>query len=316
VATLTALTRHHLLFAELAVHRDPDDPATLAPLLAAAADSGSSPADFVALLQLLTESDSQATGPAVWSPWREALYRELGHRAQAVLAGGRGSAESPQGAGTEAAADLALAAQAAAAPDRIAVHAVAPGSAGIGRIDVAVPDQVGVLALTAGVLTLRHVHVLAAELAIAHAEGTAFAVQRWTVAAEYGELPDLMRLRMDLRGATAGSLQLGERLAARDAERAANRRQRPDTPPPSVRVLASASDTATVLEVRAEDTPGLLHRIAAAIADTGADIARARIATLGPQAVDVFYLKPGTEPAAIGASAAEELVGAVRAALS
>ena len=316
VATLTALTRHHLLFAELAVHRDPDDPATLAPLLAAAADSGSSPADYVALLQLLTESDSQATGPAVWSPWREALYRELGHRAQAVLAGERGLAEPPQGAGTEAAADLALAAQAAAAPDRIAVRAVAPGSAGIGRIDVAVPDQVGVLALTAGVLTLRRVHVLAAELAIAHAEGMAFAVLRWTVAAEYGELPDLMRLRTDLRGATAGSLQLGERLAARDAERAANRRQRPDTPPPSVRVLASASDTATVLEVRAEDTPGLLHRIAAAIAGTGADIARARIATLGPQAVDVFYLKPGTEPAAIGASAAEELVGAVRAALS
>jgi [protein-PII] uridylyltransferase len=316
-ATLTALTRHHLLFAELAVHRDPDDPATLAPLLAAAADSGTSPADYVALLQLLTESDSQATGPAVWSPWREALYRELGHRAQAVLAGSAAPAEAARGAGGEAvAADRELAAQAAAAADRIAVRAVAPGSGGIGRIDVAVPDQVGVLALVAGVLTLRHVHVLGAELAIAHAAEEAFAVQRWTVAAEYGELPDLMRLRMDLRGARSGSLQLAERLATRDAERAANRRQRPDTPPPSVRVLASASDTATVLEVRAEDTPGLLHSIAAAIAATGADIARARIATLGPQAVDVFYLKPGAETAgAAGAACAEELVGAVRAAL-
>lgn len=315
-ATLTALTRHHLLFAELAVHRDPDDPATLAPLLAAAADSGTSPADYVVLLQLLTESDSQATGPAVWSPWREALYRELGHRAQAVLAGSAALVEATQGADAEAAADRELAAQAAAAPDRIAVRAVAPGSGGIGRIDVAVPDQVGVLALVAGVLTLRHVHVLGAELAIAHAGETAFAVQRWTVAAEYGELPDLVRLRTDLRGARTGSLQLAQRLATRDAERGAHRRQRPDTPPPSVRVLASASDTATVLEVRAEDTPGLLHRIAAAIAATGADIARARIATLGPQAVDVFYLKPGTQAAGgVGAACAEELVGAVRAAL-
>jgi [protein-PII] uridylyltransferase len=315
VATLTALTRHHLLFAELAVHRDPDDPATLAPLLAAAADSGTGPADYVALLQLLTEADSQATGPAVWSPWREALYRELGHRAHAVLAGEAPPAETGQGTDTVAEADLALAARAAAAPDRIAVHAVAPGSEGIGRIDVVMPDQLGVLALVAGVLTLRHVHVLAAELVVAHAEGAAFAVQRWTVAAEYGELPDLVRLRTDLRGAQAGSLRLAERLASRDAERTANRRRRPGTPPPSVRLLASASDTATVLEVRAEDTPGLLHRIASAIADSGADIARARIATLGPEAVDVFYLKPGTATEAVGGGVAEELVAGVRGAV-
>lgn len=323
-ATLTALTRHHLLFAELAVHRDPDDPATLAPLLAAAADSGTGPADYVALLQLLTEADSQATGPAVWSPWREALYRGLGHRAQAVLAGEAGAPSAsgdPAGgaaAGSAAAdaADRALAVQAAAAPDRIAVHAVAPGSAGIGRIDVAIPDQVGALALVAGVLTLRHVHVLAAELGTAEAEGARFAVQRWTVAAEYGELPDLMRVRTDLRSARAGALKLAERLATRDEERAAYRKQRPDTPPPSVRVLPSASETSTVLEVRAEDTPGLLHRIAAAIAGTGADIDRARIATLGPQAVDVFYVNPVTAAEAMGTAAAEELVAAVRGALA
>lgn len=329
VATLSALTRHHLLFAELAVHRDPDDPATLAPLLAAAADSGTGPADFVALLQVLTESDSQATGPAVWSPWREALYRQLGHRAQAVLAGDRApggglraggaeagslAARSAQDADAEAEADRELAAQAAAAPDRIAIRALAPGGAGIGRIDVALPDQVGVLALVAGVLTLRHVRVLAAELALAHAGGEAYAVQRWTVAAEYGELPDLVRLRTDLRGARTGSLPLAERLAGRDRERAGQRKQRPDTPP-SVRVLASASDTATVLEVRAEDTPGLLHRIAAAISGTGADIERARIATLGPQAVDVFYLRLGNVAEAVGAAGAEELVAAVRAAV-
>ena len=85
-----------------------------------------------------------------------------------------------------------------------------------------------------------------------------------------------------------------------------------------MRVLPSASETATVLEVRAEDTPGLLYRIAAAISSTGADIARARIATLGPQAVDVFYLSPGTEATeaeAVGDASAEELVEAVRAAV-
>ena len=314
VATLTALTRYHLLFAELAVHRDPTDPATLAPLLAAAEESGTSPADFVALLQLLTEADSQATGPAVWSPWRAALYGELGVRAQAVLAG-----ESTPGAQADADhdADLALAGQAAAAPDSIAVQAVAPGSAGIGRIDVAIPDQVGVLALVAGVLTLRHVRVLAADLSSAETGGKQYAVQRWTVAAEYGLLPDLVRLRMDLRAARNGSLDIVARLATRDEERASYRRPRPGTPPPTVRMLPSASRTATVLEVRAEDTPGLLHRIAAAIAATGADIERARIATLGPQAVDVFYLTPGPGAGTlVGGAVDAELVAVVDAALS
>jgi [protein-PII] uridylyltransferase len=315
VATLTALTRYHLLFAELAVHRDPTDPATLAPLLEAAEESGTSPADFVALLQLLTEADSQATGPAVWSPWRAVLYRELGLRAQAVLAG-KPTSTAQSAADHEA--DLVLAARAAAAPDSIAVHAVAPGSAGIGRIDVAIPDQVGVLALVAGVLTLRHVRVLAAELSSTETAGRQYAVQRWTVAAEYGQLPDLVRLRTDLRSARTGSLDIGSRLATRDEERASYRRQRPDTPPPTVRLLPSASETATVLEVRAEDTPGLLHRIAAAIAGTGADIERARIATLGPQAVDVFYLTPdeAADETAVGGAIDEELVEAVNAALS
>ena len=313
VATLTALTRYHLLFAELAVHRDPTDPATLSPLLAAAAESGTSPADFVALLQLLTEADSQATGPAVWSPWREVLYRELGSRAQAVLAGE--PAPSMQ-SDADHDADLALAGQAAAAPDSLSVHAVAPGGAGVGRIDVAIPDQVGVLALVAGVLTLRHVRVLAAELSSAETGGRQYAVQRWTVAAEYGQLPDLVRLRTDLRGARAGTLDIAARLATRDEERASYRRQRPGTAPPTVRLLPSASRTATVLEVRAEDTPGLLHRIAAAIAATGADIEQARIATLGPQAVDVFYLAPGgAAETAVGGAIDEELVAAVHAAL-
>jgi len=84
-----------------------------------------------------------------------------------------------------------------------------------------------------------------------------------------------------------------------------------------VRLLPSASDAATVLEVRAEDTPGLLHRIAAAIAETGADIERARIATLGPQAVDVFYLTFGVgSETAVGSAAAEELIAEVRAAVN
>ncbi|MGB7980094.1 MAG: ACT domain-containing protein, partial [Candidatus Nanopelagicales bacterium] len=57
-----------------------------------------------------------------------------------------------------------------------------------------------------------------------------------------------------------------------------------------VEVVTGASRRATVLEVRAHDAPGLLHRIGTAIAGTGTDISAARVSTLGSEVVDVFYL--------------------------
>jgi [protein-PII] uridylyltransferase len=54
--------------------------------------------------------------------------------------------------------------------------------------------------------------------------------------------------------------------------------------------LPGASETATVLQVRAHDRPGLLYDVTAAIAATGADIRSAHVGTLGAECVDVFYL--------------------------
>jgi [protein-PII] uridylyltransferase len=45
-----------------------------------------------------------------------------------------------------------------------------------------------------------------------------------------------------------------------------------------------------VLEVRAEDEPGLVHVIAGALSGLGLDIAFAAIATEKHHALDVFYL--------------------------
>src|SRR5258708_39732993 len=88
----------------------------------------------------------------------------------------------------------------------------------------------------------------------------------------------------------AGRLALAARVAWREAERRpAGGRSWPALPP-SVTVLDDASAVATVVEVRASDTPGLLYRVTAAIAEAGADIATARVATLGAEAIDVFYL--------------------------
>jgi [protein-PII] uridylyltransferase len=55
-----------------------------------------------------------------------------------------------------------------------------------------------------------------------------------------------------------------------------------------------ASETATVLEVRAIDEIGLLHRITRTLFDSGLDVVSARVSTLGEMVVDAFYVRePG-----------------------
>jgi [protein-PII] uridylyltransferase len=314
-AVLVALVRHHLLLAQLAVNRDPEDPATLDALLAAADVPGGSvgPAEFIALLHALTEADSEATGPAVWSRWRAALLSGLADRARARLAG-NAPAPLPDFDGS------ALAARAATSPDQLAVVALAPGATGVARLDVALLDRIGVLATVAGVLSLRHVRILAAEVETVSLssesgpEAEPWAVQRWTVAAQYGELPDIARLRTDLRAALAGRLDLAARVASREAEHRPVGGRAWTSVPPTVSVLDGASAAATVIEVRAGDTPGLLHRVAAAIAQSGADIATARVATLGAEAIDVFYVTDASG-GPLSADHAEQVAGQIRSTL-
>ena len=50
------------------------------------------------------------------------------------------------------------------------------------------------------------------------------------------------------------------------------------------------SSVATVVDVHAPDSVGVLYRITRAMADLKLDIAKATVQTLGPQAVDSFYL--------------------------
>lgn len=282
ILVLAALVRHHLLLAQLALHRDADDPATVDALLAAARIPGGAvdQSEFLSLLHALTEADSEATGPAVWTKWRAGLLAALVDRAKLRLAG-RPAPSGPSLDGT------ALAHRAAAASDRFALLIMAPGAAEAARLDIALPDRPGVLSLAAGVLSLRHIRILGAEVESVRIGDAVWAIQRWTIASRYGDLPDLARLRTDLRSALSGQLDLTARIAAREVEQ--TRRPWP-LADPTVTVHEDASDSATVIEVRAHDGPGLLHRLAGAITSAGANIVSAHVSTLGAEAIDVFYL--------------------------
>ncbi|MGW1783570.1 [protein-PII] uridylyltransferase [Streptomyces sp. NPDC002143] len=314
VAVLSTLVRHHLLLVETATRRDLEDPVTVRSVAEAVGSQGT-----LELLHALTEADALATGPAAWSSWRGSLVADLVKRVGAVLAGNE--PEEP----------------AAAAPtaeqERLAIEAVATGSPVLAlraqteapadpagepqpsgdpeplgvELLIAVPDQEGVLPAVAGVLAMHRLTVRTAELRAQDlptgVEGSVLLLN-WRVAAEYGSLPQAARLRADLVRALDGSLDIAGRLAERDA--AYPRRRGWVAPPPRVTVASAASRHATVIEVRAQDAPGLLFRIGSALEDEGLRVRSMHVSTLGANAVDAFYVTgadgaplPGDEAASV-----------------
>ncbi|MFI2761524.1 [protein-PII] uridylyltransferase [Streptomyces echinatus] len=299
VTVLAALVRHHLLLIETATRRDLDDPATVRSVAEAVGTQGT-----LELLHALTEADALATGPAAWSAWRGSLVADLVGRVRAVLAGDVPDEPEPAAptAGQERLAVeafraggpvLALRAQPEPVPDE--ERSDDPEPLGV-ELLIAVPDQPGVLPAVAGVLAVHRLTVRTAELRALSLpddvdDDSTVLLLNWRVAAEYGSLPQAARLRADLVRALDGSLDIAGRLAERDA--AYPRRRGWTAPPPKVTVAPAASRHATVIEVRAQDAPGLLHRIGTALEKAGVRVRSMHVSTLGANAVDAFYVTSG-----------------------
>ncbi len=256
--------RHHLLLPQTATRRDLDDPVTVAQV---ASVVGGRP--LLELLHALAIADGQATGPAAWNDWKEGLVGDLVRRVESRLAG-----EVPPE-------PLPLRPDQAALAEQGAPAARLHGS----EVTIVAPDRPGLLWQAAGVLAS---HRLAVRSANATSHGN-MAVAAFTVAPEYGDPPDADLVTSDLRRALEGRLDVAERLERR--MRAYRESPGPAAvAPPKVTLLDDASRTATVVEVRAHDAPGLLWRIGRALGDCGLDVKAARVETLGAEAVDVFYV--------------------------
>lgn len=266
VETIALLVRHHLTLGQVATRRDLDDPMTVDLITGVARDT-----DTLDMLETLTYADARAAGPAAASPWRLRLVGELARAARAELSGG--------GAG--------LWVETPPIPVPELHRVVGVGRLGVTvsehhgdlQITVAVPDQVGTLATVAGVLAVERLSVRSAVITSVGDLG----ISQWSVA---GSAPDPVRLRDRLGVALRDDADLVRRLAARDS----TAQHGPKHQPSRVDLLPEASETATVLQVRAHDRPGLLYDVATAIAATGVDIRSAHASTLGAECVDVFYL--------------------------
>jgi len=72
---------------------------------------------------------------------------------------------------------------------------------------------------------------------------------------------------------------------------------------------------ATVLEVRAADELGLLHRVTRALFDCELDVVSARVSTIGSEVVDAFYVRDAAGAKVTRPEDLQRIEGAVRAVL-
>jgi [protein-PII] uridylyltransferase len=281
VELVTALVRWHLLLPETATTRDPDDPATVALVTAKVADR-----EELELLAALTEADARATSEKAWTRWRSSLIETLVRRAGAALA------DEP--VAFDEATEIEVPGRVLENPDAVSVVATPVGdeAADGSRVTVVSRDRIGLLADAAAMLALQKSSVRAARAWTQDG----FGVSVWDIA-ETG-LDDII-MRQRLEAIVDKRIDAADRLS----------RVQPVKLEPTVAVRPDASRRATVIEVRSADRPGLIHIVCAALARMDVSVRSAHVSTLGPQAVDVFYV----QEASAGALSEERAASAAHA---
>ena len=308
VSVVGPAVRHHLLLPETAFRKDIDDPMVVAGVAQVVGNQ-----DLLRVLALLSVADAIATGPDMWSNWKESLLRNLVAKTTALLEGtvsdlsaeleGNLGSRAPEFNRHQIAAHLESMPPGYLArfgPELVAQHLrvsnpivgegqirvnVVPG-APVSTIITAARDRPGLLATVAGVLAIHNLAVLEARV-VTRTDGIAldtFRVQdslgsdmigqgRWPV------------VRESLEKAMAGQIDLETRLADKRAAYG-----RPLLLSFSEVRVHTRADGLTI-DIRAADRVGLLHDLAAAMASMGLEVDLAKIDTRGAEALDIFEVR-------------------------
>jgi [protein-PII] uridylyltransferase len=280
---VVGLIQYHLLLGETATRRDLSDPRTAQTVAEAVGDL-----EQLRLLRTLTEADARATGPTAWTGWRVDLINELVERTAAQLEGRR----FPDVTGFPAARHASVLQRTRTEPNAY-VDVLATGE--ITTCAIAAPDRPGLFANVVGALALHGADVISADVWTTE-DGTA--VDEFSVVRRLGGETDWRRVEHDLRGALTGTVDLPAKLASRTRTYAkAHKAQAAAEPRLEVTIDNEASAEFTVIEVRAPDAIAVLHRLATTLYEAKLDLAHAKVATLGHEVVDVFYVTTGATPA-------------------
>lgn len=318
---LEFLVGNHLLMNHLAFRRDTDDEQLL---LRFAQQLGS--AEMLHMLFVLTAADLAAVGPGVWDGWKVSLLthlyhcsvqylaadspatnidRQLRHRRQLVrkeLESGQDQAWFDRQLEALPPGYLTTTQPRHIAADLRLLHDLQPGrSSAVGhylpetgtvRFTVATCEKAvpGVFHKLTGALTSQGLQIRSAEISTL-ADGMVLD-RFWVNDVDYRGEPPPDRIEQ-VNSALVESLDAsGGKSVSFPRRWRVGEHRRPTVSSLEARVTVdnSTSDRRTILDIFAEDRPGLLYTIGRTLFELGLSVWRAKIGTYGEQVVDVFYV--------------------------
>lgn len=319
------LIEHHLALSSLMQTRDLNDPAT-----ARLAAGKVKTIERLRLLTLMTYADISAVNPTAMSPWRKEqlwrLYRVAARELTGALTG-EGTESAPEEAYGKVGPQMrefleglpsryvwTHTAEQAEAHSALYERAKQSGYAleivrreGIYRLSVAAPDRPFLFASIAGGLASFGLNIVKAE---AYSNKHGYIVDGFAFSDPGRSLelnpPEMERLKMILGRVVTGEARPEDLLKYRPKRSAPSKL---GAIKPSVSCDREMSAVASVYEVIAQDRPGLLFDLAAAISRAGCNIEVVLVDTEAHKAIDVFHVSKG------GSKLSSQDLEALRAAL-
>ncbi len=320
IETVAFLVREHLLLAKTAARRDINDEETALYCARRIND-----VERLRMLYLLTVADSMATGPKAWNSWTATLLRDLFFKILNVLENGELATQEAIALMARKHDELLATIKpkkrhkelealfGAMSPryllnvpvENIRAHValfqrlegerfvweIEPAMDSDTRIvTVCAKDQPGLFSRIAGVFTLNRINILDAQV-FTWRNNTALDIFKVQPPPDpIFEDEKWEKARQDLAQTLEDRLDLEKRLA-NDGDRRHNTRPPAMARPVRVEIDNTTSSFFTIVEVFADDFPGLLFRITNALFQCRLDVWVAKIATNVDQVVDVFYVR-------------------------